>query len=162
VRELIGASMILLSGTGAGLSAVGELRDRERRAEDALKMTRRMRTEVCLRRQPIPEVTARLRGEFPHRFPNGASAQETPWDDSFAALWGRFISGFRASQAVEEALEDLGSDLFRGEDPERAFGLCLDRLEEEYRRISDRRKRNSGLCLGLGFAAGCALTILLI
>ena len=162
MKQLLGAALVICTGAGAGIMAVRELNNAERLAADAIRFVLRLRTEVCIRRKPIPEAILSLENEFPIYCPKELSQAICITDISFKELWTRTVCCFSASDDLLLSLTDLGMELASGEEPERAFDRCTELLEHEHAILSDRRKRYSEIYLALGLMAGCVLTILTV
>ena len=157
MKTLLVAALLILSCGGWGLSAARELFRREQQVQTALRITLRLRTEVCVCRRPLTEALEDLRREYP------GSAEEDDIrleDCPFRTFWESFVRKIVPTGPAFAALSDLGGDLTRGEIPEEAFRRCVQRLEQSVSEAEDRRKAYARVYIALGFAAGGALTLL--
>lgn len=171
MAKLFGALLIILSCTLIGFKKSASLRNRARSLADIINALEVMRSEICTRLTPMPELIERLSREAPReagRFFSlingnlGALGRK-----SFSEIWtcsarNSVSLGLKAEET--EAVVALGTYLgrFEAKEQETAINRCISRMEgflDEARRES---RVNGKLYSGLGLAAGLMLTIILI
>lgn len=161
MTALTGAALVVAACAAMGVSAALELRRRVRTLTDALRMTERMRSEVCAWCVPLPQVLQDLAEAFPQLFPAPPGARaltERPFSD----IWREQAAGMGLSPEDAAPLAALGEAVSRGEPPERAFDLCRLRLDEARDAARLREKERGRLYAALGAAAGCLLALALV
>ena len=157
----LGAALLITSSGCAGLRAAGRLHESVHRAEELLRMTDRMETLVCQALLPLPEVIGILRKEAPDLF-RPSSGMESLSEIPFAELWRRVFDSGRIPASLPEPVGRLGDALSRGGDPGRGFAVCRRELEAEKAAFLQRVNSSARVYVGLGFAAGCILAVLLL
>ena len=160
--RLLGAAMIISAFGGAGLAAALELEKRFRLLREAERITEHMRTEVCLRRRPLPEVLSALSEAFPRRFAGADRLERQLAEISFAELWRACIKKNTFPPEAETALIRLGEELTLGEPPERVFSRCQDDLGRLREQTREQKEKNARLYPAAGLALGCLLVIVLL
>ena len=161
MTRLIGAALVILTGAWIGISAADELGKRVSLSRELRCCVERMRTEICLRRLPLPETLTVLKTEFPSLF-SVTKQEEDITQYSFSEMWNSYVRRMGLPEAEEGTVRRLGETLSAGEDPERVFSAALKELEEEHHNLCARRKERSRLYVALGFAAGCMAVILML
>ncbi len=161
LTTFLGAACVILAGGGAGLSAAARMRRSVSLAVSARRMTEWMRVQVAVALRPLPMVLS----EAGRLFPDLLSAAPDPGELSvrpFLELWEGSVRSSDLPEALEEALLGLGRSLSEGTEPDRAFAVCLNELEEAHASLRERSDGSRRLYVGLGFSAGCMAAILLI
>lgn len=162
MNPFLGAVLVLLAGGGAGLSVVREMNRQLRQTEDMQQIVRRMKTEICLRRLPLPIMLAELEKAFPPYFAGAGEASALLAEVSFEELWRACIRAIRLYPALEELLCRLGTELSRGEPPQEVLDICSARLHEMRSSQTQRREEMGRVYVTAGFAAGGLLVILML
>ena len=160
MTKLAGVALIIFSCGGWGLLAAAELRRRERRVRDALRLVLRLRTEVCVCRRSLPEALERVREDLPEGFTGISDISGSLEERPFRELWDQLAQQTAPSGRACEAMSDLGEELSGGGDPEKAFDRCEALLEKAEQEAGEVRRRDSRIYIVLGFAAGCVLTLM--
>lgn len=162
MTAFLGAVMVLLAGGGLGLAAVCEMARGIRQTEDMARIVGRMRTEICLRQQPLPTLLKALEQAEPAYFRGAGACAGQLRDIPFEALWTACIRAIRLPAPVEEALCRLGGSLSRGDPPQEAFAVCLEQLEELRGTLKKRREELGRVYVAAGFAVGGLFVIVLL
>lgn len=157
----LGVLLVVAASGAMGVSASLELRRRVRELEEGLEIAGRMRTEVCTRRLPLPQVLQVLAQAYPRRFPGAEEALNALEQVPFRLLWAAVVQAMGLCPEAREPLTALGNALARGDEPQRAFDLCQERLQAAKERAARLQEERGRLYTALGVAAGCLLAIVL-
>ncbi len=158
----LGAAMILAACGGAGWSAARDLDRQVRLLRDMGRAADRLRTEICLRRQPLPEAFRMLAVTYPAYFSGAEEAEKLFPELSFTELWRAAVRGIGLAEEAERALLGLVEDLAAGEPPEDAFDRCREELRRELALSEERRAKNARLYMAAGAALGSLVVIVLL
>ena len=153
--RLLGALLLIFSCASMGIAAEAALRKAVRDTEKTIRITERMRLEVCLRRRSLIEAMSILETEYPHTRLEGLRLAEKP----FSEIWGEYISAVGLPDVTEEAITELGTALANGADPETAFRSCRERLCGALNQQREDLKNKVKVYIDSGFAAGCLMAI---
>lgn len=157
----IGVLLVVAASGAMGISASLELRRRVRDLEEGLELSGRMRMEVCVRRLSLPQVLQVLAEAYPRRFPDVQDTLAALPQVPFRLLWSAVVQAMGLCPEAGEPLAALGEALSRGDEPERAFALCEERLRAAGERAARLQEERSRLYTALGVAGGCLLAIVL-
>lgn len=160
--RLLGAAMLIAACGGAGLGAARELERRCRLLRDMERVTARMRTEVCLRRLPLPEVLRVLSEAYPDRFAGAGRTAACLPDVAFGELWSACIKALALPPEAEEAMRLLGEELALGTEPEAAFDRCREELSRARSAAGEQKRERSKLYVTAGFSLGCLVAVALL
>jgi len=164
MTRLLGAILLFLGATGAGLEGTRRLTARMRTLEDLLHALALMEGELGSRLTPMPELLTLLaketsptvRGFFARC---GALLGSKP----FGTVWEESISTLHIKNEERRALAALGPILGRydGESQRQALRRCREELEVCLDQAKGDRERLGRLYTTLGVSAGALLVILL-
>ena len=162
MNSFLGAMLILSAGGGAGLSVVREMNRRLRQTEDMQQIIRSMRTDICLRRLPLPAILSELEKEFPTYFAGAGRAAGLLTQVSFEELWQACIRTIGLYPVLEDLICRIGTELSRGEPPQEVLDICSARLQEMKSSQARRREEMGRVYVAAGFAAGGLFVILML
>lgn len=169
--KIIGA-VLLIAGTAAwGLSGVIRLRNRAKNLSALCYAVGAMRSEICDRLTPTPEVLEMLSGEaqYPANllFNNASERMMSIGTQPFSVIWRGAVENtpeLLLNGGEAEVLCELG--LFLGrynvEEQRSAFDHAERRLEEMTHKAEAVRDTNSRMHAFLGVAAGIFAVVILI
>ena len=158
----VGAALVVLSGAGFGLAALRELDEALSSAREIKRMVEAMRTEVCCRMRPMPEVLAELARAQPELLRGAADLPSRLKERPFKAIWADWVSASDLPAPLRAVLLDLGNGLADGDPPEEVFRRCVTSLDDLIGQAAERRQRNGRLCLAAGLSLGGMIAILLL
>ena len=160
--KLLGAILVILSGTCCGLNEARRLFQDSRRLSELRRALERMYSEVCLCRASLPEALAALRENYPSLFSDSEMPSAEVEELSFRELWTRCVREMELSPAAGISGIRLGEALAAGEDPERAFAVTRRELEQLQETLRTRQRERSRVYTALGVSGGVLAALLLL
>ena len=160
--KLLGAVLVILSGTCCGLNAARRLFQDCRRLRELRRALERMYSEVCLRRASLPEALAALRENYPSLFAGNGLPSRERGELSFRETWARSVREMGLPAAAEISGIRLGEALAAGEEPERTFTVTRRELEQLEETLLARQKERSRVYTALGVSGGFLAALLLL
>jgi stage III sporulation protein AB len=170
VLKIIGALMITTATTSLGVLSVKQLKRRVRSLRTLIGALDIMRSEICTRLTPMPELLELLAvqtGEPANIFfTNCLMKQRSMRGRPFAELWRSALDSTKELDLKEtelEPLRELGSALGRYDTDRQgeAIMVARKRLEGFLQKAEIERDRESKTRTMLGIAAGVMITIIL-
>ena len=169
--SFIGAILIIGATAAVGLSSVWRMRTRVRVISGLIAAVETMKSEVCDRMTPIPELMEQLTREavapVDRLFHRVAAEMAHIGVRSFYHLWKGAVEASRElelSEQEQQTLIDLGRSLGRYDTEEQrdAFAYTLRRLEGYLRKAEEERRGQGRVHAVLGIAAGVFVVIILL
>ncbi len=160
--KLLGAVLVILSGTCCGLNEARRLFQDCRRLSELRRALERMYSEVCLCRASLPEALATLRENYPSLFAGNGLPSGEREELSFRETWDRCVQEMGLPAAAEISGIRLGEALAAGEDPERTFFVTRRELEELQETLRTRQRERSRVYTALGVSGGVLAALLLL
>lgn len=169
--RLLGILLLIGSCTVMGLIKGASLRRRARTLRAAVDALEMLRSEICTRLTPMPELCSRLAAEGPEEtrqlFAFALDGLERLGERSFALIWAeaaeKWASG-SLQREEKEAIAALGLSLgrFDASEQELAINRGIERLEGRLASAEAEAKTGGRLYGGLGLASGLMLSVMLI
>lgn len=169
--KLVGALVLVGVSAWAGLDRSAQLRRQAACLAGLITALEIMKSEICTRLTPMPELVGRLgeTGPEPARlfFKRVEGGLGFLGDTDFPRLWSRAVAASSELQLGAEervALTNLGLMLGRytAAEQESAIDRCLDRLERAHGLAEARFRTEGRLYAGLGLAFGITLVLVLL
>lgn len=169
--KIIGALMITAATTSVGVISVKYLKRRVRSLRTLIGALDIMRSEICTRLTPMPElleILAVQAGEPANIFfTNCLMKQRAMRGRPFAEIWRSALASTKELELKEpelEPLSELGSALGRYDTDRQGEAILAarKRLEGFLQKAETERDRESAARTMLGIAAGVMITIILI
>ena len=171
MMRLIGA-ILLISGTAAwGMAGVMRLRGRARSLNALTSALEIMKSEICDRLTPLPELFELLQNEATPPagllFRNAGDKLSELGTRSLPAIWREAVAEtpeLLLTPSEELVLLELGLSLGRYdvEEQRRAFSYALRRLDALTKKAENERDSNAKIHAFLGVAAGVFAIIILL
>jgi len=167
----IGAIMIIGATAMLGLSSVWRMSARVRVLTGLMAALEAMKSEICDRMTPLPELIEQLTREadppldrFFHRVAQEMAAIGMR---SFYLIWKAAVESseeLALTAGERQTLIDLGRSLGRYDTEEQrdAFAYALRRLEGHLRRTEEARREQGRVHTVLGIAAGVFVVMILL
>ncbi|HHU06162.1 MAG TPA: stage III sporulation protein AB [Clostridiales bacterium] len=171
LTKIIGALMVTAATTSLGLMSARQLKRRVRSLRSLVGALDIMRSEICTRLTPMPELLELLAAQSGEPanifFANCLIKQRSMRGRPFVELW---LSALKSTQELElnenelEPLTELGSALGRYDTDRQGEAILAarKRLEAFLQKAESERDRESKTRTMLGIAAGVMITIILI
>lgn len=160
--HLVGAVLVITACFSAGLKAARQLSADIAVTDRLLRTVPSLRTEVCLRKQPLSSALSLLKNEFIGKEPMGANGIEKTSDRPFSERWCEVVCAMRLPAVAQTAMCRLGEDLSAGEEPEMAFSFCEKSLAELLDALKEKQTREGKTYVAMGLCAGVMLAILFV
>lgn len=169
--KIIGAVLITASAAAVGLGSVYRLRQRVRSLGALASAIDTIKSEVCDRLTPMPELFELMAAEaaYPANllFRNASGKLSELGEKTFPVLW---LEAIRATPELlltdgeEQVLKDLGVTMgrYQAEEQKSGFLYAQRRLEVFLQAAEAVRDTNSRMQAALGVAAGLFAVIVLI
>ena len=171
MTKIIGALMVTAATTSLGVMSAKRLKRRVRSLRSLVSALDIMRSEICTRLTPMPELLELLAAQTGEPanifFTNCLIKQRSMRGRPFAELWN---SALRATEELElnenelEPLIELGTALGRYDTDRQGEAILAakKRLEGFLQKAESERDRESKTRTMLGIAVGVMITIILI
>ncbi len=169
--RFIGAVLITVGAAAWGLLGVSRLRGRVKSLHALASALGIMKSEICDRLTPMPELLGRLAEETTYPaaqlFKNASEKMTSIGTKPFSAIWSQAVKNtpeLLLKPQEELVLTELGVRLGRYDIAEQsgAIGYAQRRMEEHIRRAEAERDGNSKIHAFLGIAAGLFAIIILL
>lgn len=169
--RLIGAVLITAGTAAWGLLGVFRLRGRVRSLQAVASALGIMKSEICDRLTPMPELMKSLADEATYPasqlFKNASEKMAAIGSKPFSAMWSQAVRNtpeLLLKPPEELVLTELGARLGRYDVAEQAGAIqyAQRRMEEHIRRAEAERDSNSKVHAFLGVAAGLFAIIILL
>lgn len=169
--SVIGAVLIIGATATVGLSSVWRMRTRVRALTGLIAAVDTMKSEICDRLTPLPELVEQLTREaaspVDRLFHRTVQEMSELGIQSFYFLWKNAVEASRELELTEperQTLIDLGRSLGRYDTEEQrgAFTYALRRLEGYLRKAEEERTKQSRVHAVLGIVAGVFVVIVLM
>ena len=171
MTKIIGALMVTAATTSLGVMSVKRLKRRVRSLRTLVNALDIMRSEICMRLTPMPELLEILAVQTGEPasifFTNCLIKQRSMRGRPFAEVWLSALEDTKELELSENELEplaELGSALGRYDTDRQGEAILAARkkLEGFLQKAESERDRESKTRTMLGIAAGVMITIILI
>jgi len=171
LTKIIGAIMVTAATTSLGVMSVRQLKRRVRSLCSLVGALDIMRSEICTRLTPMPELLELLAAQTEEPanifFANCLIRQRSMRGRPFAELWRSALESTEELELKEYELEpllELGPALGRYDTDRQGEAILAakKRLEAFLQKAESERDRESRTRAMLGVAAGVMITIILI
>ena len=169
--RFIGAILITAGTAGWGILGVIRLRRRVRSLAALLSALDILKSEICDRLTPMPELLRQMAAETTYPasllFKNASDKMAALGSRPFSAIWRQAVRNtpeLLLKPHEELVLTELGMSLGRYDIAEQrsAIGYAARRLDECRARAEADRDKNSKVHAFLGFAAGLFVVVILL
>jgi stage III sporulation protein AB len=169
--RLIGAVLITAGTAAWGLLGVFRLRSRVKSLNAIVSALGVMKSEICDRLTPMPELLKLLGNEATYPasqlFKNAADKIPSLGSKPFSSIWGQAVletPELLLTTQEELVLKELGMSLGRYDTGEQknAIQYAERRMDEYTRKAETERERNSKVHAFLGVAAGLFAVVILL
>ena len=169
--SIVGAILIIGATAMLGLSSVWRMSARVRVLTGLIAALETMKSEICDRMTPLPELIEQLTREadppLDRFFCRVAQEMTAIGQRSFYFIWKTAVEGSEELALTKEerqTLIDLGRSLGRYDTEEQrdAFAYALRRLESHLRRAEEARREQGRIHAVLGIAVGVFVVMVLL
>jgi stage III sporulation protein AB len=169
--RLIGAVLITAGAAAWGLLGVFRLRSRVKSLNTLVSALGVMKSEICDRLTPMPELLRLLENEATYPasllFKNAAEKIPSLGSKPFSSIWSQSVMEtpeLLLTTQEELVLKELGMSLGRYDTGEQknAIQYAERRMDEYARKAETERERNSKVHAFLGVAAGLFAVVILL
>lgn len=169
--KIIGAVMIAASAAAIGMMSVFKLRQRVRSLASLTSALGAVRSEVCDRLTPIPELLEQMAQEasYPANrlFANASAKMFELGDKPFSVIWLESVKAtpeLTLNDTEVQVLKELGTGMgrYNADEQRGAFTYAQRRFEEFLHTAEAARDTNSKMHAFLGVSAGLLAVIILI
>ncbi|SHI08327.1 Stage III sporulation protein AB (spore_III_AB) [Sporobacter termitidis DSM 10068] len=169
--RLIGAVLITAGTAAFGIMGVFRLRNRVRSLSAVISALAAMKSEICDRLTPMPELLRQMSGEATYPasllFKNASERISGLGSKPFSAIWRQAVLNtpeLLLTPGEELVLTELGMVLGRYDIGEQrsAIAYAERRMDEFLRRAEADREKNSKVHAFLGVAAGIFVVVILL
>jgi stage III sporulation protein AB len=169
--RLIGAVLITAGTAAWGIMGVLRLRNRVKSLSALLSVLASMKSEICDRLTPMPQLLAQLAGEATYPasllFKNASEKITNLGSKPFSSIWRQAVLNtpeLLLEPPEELVLTELGMSLGRYDVGEQrsALSYAQRRMDEFLRKAESDRDKNSKVHAFLGVAAGIFAVVILL
>ncbi|PLS15296.1 stage III sporulation protein SpoAB [Bacillus sp. M6-12] len=169
--KLIGALLILMATTWAGIEAAKNLSRRTRQLRQLRAALQSLESEIMYGQTPLREAALKLAKQHPKplsllfelfaaKLTDGGTTVKNAWDESLGENW----KSLSLKQGEFEILSQFGETLGQHDryHQQQKILLTMSQLEREEQDAAERQGKYEKMFKSLGFLSGLLLIILLI
>ena len=169
--KLIGAILLIAGTASAGLLGAIKLRRRSDSLSSILNALSTMKSEICDRLTPLPELVETLceDGQYPASalLSNVRAGMAQLGSTQFSEIWGRSVKltpELLLNDREREVLSELGKSLgkYNVEEQRSALLYAADRFSDYLRKEETSRAESSKMRAAIGVAAGIFAVAILV